>query len=232
MSRWFRLYDELLDDPKVQRLPAEDFRGWVNLLCLASRNDGKLPAVSDIGFALRTLVERLHNGGLIERRNGGANGSFYAPNKWAERQYKSDTSTQRVKRFRERSKTVAETPPDTETETETEGVSNDTPPAKISRASFPMPEGVNPEAWKDFLTNRKRKKMPNTATAHKKLMDDLNRLADAEWPIPRLLEHAAAKGWGGIYDPRNQRELGNAQTTGIGRTERAALNVLRSGALG
>src|SRR5574338_490273 len=125
MSRWFRLYDELLDDPKVQKLPAEDFRAWINLLCLASKNSGKLPPIADIAFALRetenavsTLLERLSNGGLIERRNGGANGSHYAPYKWDERQYKSDTSTARVKRFRERSKTVTETPPDTDTDTE------------------------------------------------------------------------------------------------------------------
>lgn len=127
MSRWFRLYDALLDDPKVQRLPAEDFKGWVNLLCLASRNEGKLPPIADIAFALRldesavsTLLERLLNGGLIEARNGGANGKHYAPYKWEERQYKSDTSTDRVKRFRQRSETVTETPPETEAETEKE----------------------------------------------------------------------------------------------------------------
>jgi len=125
MSRWFRIYDEMLDDPKVQRLPAEDFKGWMNLLCLASRNDGKLPHITDIAFALRetedavsTLLERLLNGGLIERRSGGADGMHYAPYRWNERQYKSDTSTVRVKRFRERSKPVAETPPETDTETE------------------------------------------------------------------------------------------------------------------
>jgi predicted transcriptional regulator len=127
MSRWFRLYDELLDDPKVQRLPPADFKGWINLLCLASRNDGKLPPTDDIAFALRetedavsTLLERLLNGGLIERRSGGADGMHYAPYKWGERQYKSDTSTDRVKRFRQRSKEVSETAPETETETDTE----------------------------------------------------------------------------------------------------------------
>lgn len=132
MSRWFRIYDELLDDPKVQRLPAEDFKGWMNLLCLASRHNGKLPPLADIAFALRetedavsTLLERLLNGGLIERRSGGADGIHYAPYKWSERQYKSDTSTGRVKRFRERSKPVAETPPETDTETEG-SVSKDT----------------------------------------------------------------------------------------------------------
>jgi hypothetical protein len=94
---------------------------------LASKNNGRLPSITDISFALRetenavsTLLERLSNGGLIERRNGGASGSHYAPYKWDERQYKSDTSTDRVKRFRQRSKTVTETAPDTETETEKE----------------------------------------------------------------------------------------------------------------
>jgi hypothetical protein len=125
MSRWFRMYDELLDDPKVQRLSGDDFKGWVNLLALASRHNGKLPAIADIAFALRetedavsTLLGRLLNGGLIESRSGGADGMHYAPYRWAERQYKSDTSTDRVKRFRERSKPVAETAPDTDTETE------------------------------------------------------------------------------------------------------------------
>jgi hypothetical protein len=127
MSRWFRVYDELLDDPKVQRLPAEDFRGWMNLLCLASRNGGRIPPVEDVSFALRvtldgarTLLERLRSGGLIVRKSGGVDGAFDAPHKWDERQYKSDTSTDRVKRFRQRSATVAETPPEAETEAETE----------------------------------------------------------------------------------------------------------------
>jgi predicted transcriptional regulator len=123
MSRWFRLHEEILDDPKVQRLSGEDFKIWINLLCLTSRHGGKLPPVADIVFALRlqqetvsTVLERLLNGGLIVRRSGGADGGHYAPHKWAERQYKSDTSTGRVKRFRERCKTVTETPPETETE--------------------------------------------------------------------------------------------------------------------
>lgn len=134
MSRWFRLYDEILDDPKVQKLSPADFKGWINLLCLASRHNGKLPPNSDICFALRetldavsTLLERLLSGGLIERRCGGTDGAHYAPYKWSERQYKSDTSTGRVKRFRERSKAVTETPPDTETEAETERRKKETP---------------------------------------------------------------------------------------------------------
>jgi hypothetical protein len=132
MSRWFRFYEETLDDPKVQKLDGETFKGWVNLLALASRNGGKLPAMPDIAFALRitedgarTLVERLLNGGLIDRTSGGVDGYTYAPHSWDKRQYKSDTSTDRVKRYRQRSKTVTETPPETDSETEY-SVSKDT----------------------------------------------------------------------------------------------------------
>lgn len=127
MARWFRFYSEVVNDPKVQKLPCEDFRAWVNLLCLASENDGRLPSIEDIAFALRmttdgaaTVVGRLANGGLIDRMSGGADGYHYAPHGWDKRQYKSDTSTERVKRFRERSVTVSETPPETDTESDTE----------------------------------------------------------------------------------------------------------------
>jgi hypothetical protein len=120
---WFRMYDELLDDPKVQKLPGGDFKAWVNLLCLARRNEGFLPPVEDIAFALRidligarSLLDRLAIGGLIDSHKGGPNGARIAPHGWHERQYKSDTSSERVKRFRERYKDVSETPPETETE--------------------------------------------------------------------------------------------------------------------
>ena len=57
MSRWFRYYDEALDDPKVQRLSGDLFKVWVNLLSLASKNDGKLPSADDISFRLRISVQ-------------------------------------------------------------------------------------------------------------------------------------------------------------------------------
>lgn len=128
MSRWFRLYDELLDDPKVQRLSGDDFKAWVNILCLASRNDGNLPPAADIAFALRleprkatAILSRLIAAGLMDEVDGAL-----SPHGWNARQYKSDVSTDRVKRFRERKKGVSgngdetfhATPPDTDTETD------------------------------------------------------------------------------------------------------------------
>lgn len=151
MNRWFRVYDELLDDPKVQSLPPEDFRGWVNLLCLANRNGGRLPSIDAVAFALRidniaarSLVDRLATAGLIDTVKGGANGSAIAPHGWSKRQYKSDGSTERVKRFRERSKPVSETP-------------DVTPPEAEADTDIPLDKsnGAEPSSDKQFWDGAK-----------------------------------------------------------------------------
>lgn len=163
MSRWFRLYDEMLDDPKAQRLPPQDFKVWINLLCLASRNDGKLPCVSDIAFALRitendavTLVERLCIAGLIDKRNGGPDGFRYAPHGWDKRQYKSDNSADRVKKHREKrndecnvSCNVTETSPETDTEADTETDKED-----MSSGDDALKVEDVVEAWNDLADAR------------------------------------------------------------------------------
>jgi hypothetical protein len=129
--QWFRFYNEALDDPKIQKLDGETFKAWINLLCLCARNDGLPHSVNDIAFALRldfhgcsTVLSRLADGGLLDRLNGGANGMHYGVHGWDKRQYKSDTSTDRVKRFRQRSsnatETVIETAPETDTDTDTD----------------------------------------------------------------------------------------------------------------
>jgi len=122
---WFRFYTEALDDPKVQKLPAEHFRVWVNLLCVAKKHDGKLPSESDCAFMLRmdtaafhVTFEALKSSGLIDEKVGQSRHT--EPHNWSKRQYKSDTSAERTRRYRNRHRDVTETPPETETETETE----------------------------------------------------------------------------------------------------------------
>lgn len=143
MSRWFRMYDELLDDPKVQRLSGDEFKAWVNLLCLASRNEGVLPSMDDIAFALRldakkarALIDRLVSATLLD-----VDGDHFAPHGWNARQYKSDVSTDRVKRFRERSKRADETAPETDTETDNTTDKSVVPAQRANRlpADFVVP---------------------------------------------------------------------------------------------
>jgi hypothetical protein len=145
VNQWFRFYSEVLEDPKVQRLPRELFRTWVNCLCLASRLDGVLPAIADIAFALRLpekeaakRIAALTSAGLFDR-----DGEALHPHNWKGRQFQSDGSSERVKRFRARkgnvacnvsetametardasgnvAETAVETGPDSETDTDTE----------------------------------------------------------------------------------------------------------------
>jgi biotin operon repressor len=90
------------------------------------------------------------------------------------------------------------------------------PEAKASKCAklvddYPMPEWAEPSVWADYMKNRKRKNKPSTPTAYKRFCDDINRLSDEEWPPGRLLEHAAAEGWAGIYDPRDKQNGNNGR---------------------
>ena len=80
---------------------------------------------------------------------------------------------------------------------------------------FPKPDWADSQVWADFMQNRKAKKARNTATAYKGFLGDIDRLTSDEWPPGRLLEYAAAKGWAGIYEPR---ELQNGRTNTDRRT--------------
>lgn len=67
-SPWFRLYSEIVDDPKMGDLTDFEFRIWIQLLCLATSH-GKTGSIGmtireaswrlrcDISVALAPLVE-------------------------------------------------------------------------------------------------------------------------------------------------------------------------------
>ena len=159
---WLRLYVELLDDPKVQRLPPALFKLWINLLCVAARCAGVLPATSDLAFMLRAApdslagsVAELLAGGLLDETPDGLR-----PHNWDRRQYRSDNSTARVRQHRDklrnvsrnvsvkRHETVTETPSEAEqsrAESEAKPLSNPLLKeclAAIGRESSTMPPAM------------------------------------------------------------------------------------------
>ena len=88
MARWFRFYDEVVHDPKVQRLPGDKFKAWVNLLCLASANSGYLPALDDMAFALRipkakvmSMIGEFYQDKLLDVDETGDRARYY-PHNW------------------------------------------------------------------------------------------------------------------------------------------------------
>lgn len=217
MSRWFRLYEDVLNDPKVQTLPAADFKAWINLLCVASQNDGRLPDVEAIAFALRetvdavsTVLERLSHAGLIDTRSGGRDGGHYAPHAWEKRQYRSDTSTERVKRFRERSKAVAETVngtgPDTETDTDTErkkATPKKVSPKPAASPKWVLPDDIPVQPWNDYVDMRVRIGKRMTERAKQLAVDKLRELALAGHAPEAVLNNSVMNSWQGLFAPRD-----------------------------
>ena len=92
MSRWFRLYDDTINDPKILKLPEVLRWYWIALLCVASKCGGNLPPLDDIAIQLRVtqakateVLASLVKAGLLDRTETG-----FVPHNWHGRQYKSD----------------------------------------------------------------------------------------------------------------------------------------------
>lgn len=105
---WLKLYHEMLDDPKVARLPDSSYRRFIECLLLAGETDknGILPPIEDMAWRLRIDetslsqdMSRLALAGLVELKEGG---------RWFvtsfQRRQAAVTTSERVKRHRERKK--------------------------------------------------------------------------------------------------------------------------------
>lgn len=147
-ARWFRFYADAMRHPKVAKLPDQTFRLWVELLCVAAENDGRIPAPDDLKHMLKRRLDHLLRGlqDLIKASLIDPLGDGYRPHGWDKRQYKSDVSTDRVRKHRTKGN-VSETAPDTEAETE-----------------LPIPNGIGaaPDADKLFWENAKAYLAPHS----------------------------------------------------------------------
>jgi hypothetical protein len=140
-GHWFRMYDDVIFCPKVLRLTADQRWFWITFLAIYSGNCPKsLPKIDLIlrSNLRKTTAEKyilaLKEAGLIDEDDQGLR-----PHNWDKRQYKSDISTERVKRFRNVSKAVSETPPDTDTDTDTDSDSERKKVRKKDSSSAPVP---------------------------------------------------------------------------------------------
>lgn len=125
-NSWFRLYSEFAFDAKVQLMTIAMQRHLVMLMCLRC-NGQETFQERELAFHLRVSLEELRETKAVFVESGFINEDWKLLN-WARRQYISDTSTERVRRFRSGRKqvetfpkqveTVSVAPPDTDTDTE------------------------------------------------------------------------------------------------------------------
>lgn len=178
---WFRMYTEAVDDEKLRLLAFEDRWHYVAILCL--KGQGLLDDESDhqlrlrkiavkMGVQLRELDEisrRLSEVGLIDQNT-------LQPVKWDMRQFRSDTSRERVAKHRENQKkqqdeimkrecNVTVTPPETDTDTDTDKEERSKSEKKPTRFTPPTVDevgsyckernnSINPQRFVDFYESK------------------------------------------------------------------------------
>lgn len=154
---WFRMYTEAVDDEKLRLLAFEDRWHFVALLCCKGKgilDEGNVSLMRrkvavKLGLDQRELDEvarRLAEVDLIDSVT-------LQPLSWDTRQFESDSSTERVRAYRERRKrngNVTVTPQETETDTDTDteiavsSVSSDEETTETTRQNSPQTASVLP----------------------------------------------------------------------------------------
>lgn len=134
---WIRLYREALHNPKIVTLNDRQHRAWHNCMLIAD-DAGQLPKWRDMACHMRMTVQEVEQvvcelveAGLIDIEGFGADRAFKLHD-WSTHQYVSDNSTERVRKFRNKSKdetdetatkrnrNVSVTPPEPDTDTDTD----------------------------------------------------------------------------------------------------------------
>jgi len=123
-QQWFRTYAEIINDPKLLLIAPSDrwyFIGILAMKCSAVLDKTPPEKLDRVICQQLRLTNDEWNECSRRLRDEGLIDSDYQPINWNKRQFKSDTSSDRVRKHRLKLlRNVSETPPETETETEAE----------------------------------------------------------------------------------------------------------------
>jgi hypothetical protein len=200
---WFRMYGEFITDPLIEMLAFEDQRHYVFILCMKSMGEldkdypkeGMLDRVVGkrlglYGEAVTAAQNRLMELGLIN--------DMWQPKGWDKRQFTSDSSANRVAKYRA-TKAVAVSNDDVTLQkrfsngVDTEQIQNIEEKKKATGVA--TPSGVSDSVFQDFKKLRTAKKSPLTQTA----LDGITReAAKAGLPLATVLEMCCERGWVGF----------------------------------
>lgn len=196
---WFRMYTEFANDPIVQSLSFDDQRHYVVLLCLkcAGVLDRKLLKENrnriicrGLGldqYAAEELKQRLKEVGFISNN--------WQPKAWSKRQYKSDKSAERTRKYRENKNIVSVTQMSPKTSLST------SPSVSVSVSDLHSNYiNVSEEIWKEFTQHRKEINKPLTVLSASKNLKILHSLCASEQQ--QSVDATIANRWTGLFAPK------------------------------
>jgi hypothetical protein len=195
---WFRMYSEFAHDHKLQMMSEANQRRFIMLLCLRCSNGIVTLHDTQVAFQLRISEEEWNTTkalfvaqGIIDSDNNVLN--------WEKRQFISDSSRERVARYRERHgngksnmSNVTVTVQDTDTDTDTEQNKKTIRAPRFDAVQHLVSLGVVEQVARDYCQQRKKKA---TATA----IDGIYKQAQkAGISLNKALEICCARGWEGF----------------------------------
>lgn len=221
---WFRLYSEIVDNYKIRCLTFED--RWHYVAIMACKNQGIMKGSGELleralsvklGLSfteLDDLKSRLLSVNLIDKN--------FNPISWDDRQFRSDSSKERVAKYREKQKVnkcvtasdsytpVTVTGQDTDTDTDTY------PDAEKDRLKQVFKRvtalGVDRQLWNEFLKTRKKLKATNTSRALATLAKRAEEFSQSGEDVKQLFEEANSNGWKTIYERKNRQQRKHSAT--------------------
>lgn len=100
---WFRLYSEFAHDPKIQMMPEAMQRRYIMLLCMRCSETLVTLHETEIAFQMRLSDDELAKTKELFLSKGFIDDDWNLTN-WEKRQYVSDSSTERVRKHRDKKK--------------------------------------------------------------------------------------------------------------------------------
>lgn len=189
---WFRLYSEFAHDPKIQMLSEAMQRRYVMLMCLRCSETLETLHETEIAFQLR-----LSEAELIETKQLFVSKNFIDEQwnllNWDKRQFVSDSSTMRVRKYRDKKKQPSNVD-ETLQKRQSNAIDTDTDTEQKHKKTtiVATPEGVSDSVWQEFKNLRKAKKAPITQRAIDKISEEAS---NAGWTLEKALEECIVRGW-------------------------------------
>ena len=234
--QWFRLYNDIVDNHKIRMLAFEDRWHFIAIMACHSQELGggdeffERSLAIKLGFQLRELEEiqrRLMDVNLIDAN--------WIPIGWDDRQFLSDNSKARVKKYREKQRlsksvtevkrdcnvtvTVQDTDTDTDTDTEqkqNKSISNQEKKIILARVAA---LGIDSDLWDEYLKTRKRLKATNTPRGLRTLLGRIEKFVSQGRDATAMIEEANAQGWKTVYEPKGDTNVSKSALAILNHTD-------------